>query len=385
MSVYVYRSTDADAPVLTGEVGTLVSLLDACLVNGYGSVAISSMTRSGSTVTVTTGTVHGLAAIGDESPTVTISGADQTDYNGRWKVTAVNSSDEFEFDIGVLEPVTPATGSMTAKRSSAGWGKPYNGTHIGVYRAPAGNQHYLQAIDSGLSSARSARIRGYVDMSAHDAGTEPFPTVAQVSTSHAVYKSSTTDSTARPWVLVADDRLVYLFTDAESTSGVIFGHAFGEIDAFNDTDAYHTIIIGCDESTSTSTLDNTDFAACVTTLTTQSRHHVARDYTNTGTSAAFGKMGGYLTGTLMGSSGMSYPAPVDNGVYMEPIRVTETGTFRGVMPGLYAPMHNKPLSHLTAFGDVLGLPGRTLLAIDLANTAGSSGAQCLIDITGPWR
>lgn len=35
----VYRSTDASAPVLTGEVGKLVALLDACLVNGYGAKA----------------------------------------------------------------------------------------------------------------------------------------------------------------------------------------------------------------------------------------------------------------------------------------------------------------------------------------------------------
>src|SRR5262245_61500636 len=33
----IYRSTDGSAPVLTGETGKLVDLLDACLVNGYGS------------------------------------------------------------------------------------------------------------------------------------------------------------------------------------------------------------------------------------------------------------------------------------------------------------------------------------------------------------
>ncbi|AFL76245.1 hypothetical protein [Thiocystis violascens] len=37
MTITVYRSDDASAPVLTGEVGKLIDLLDACLVNGYGS------------------------------------------------------------------------------------------------------------------------------------------------------------------------------------------------------------------------------------------------------------------------------------------------------------------------------------------------------------
>jgi len=33
----IYRSTDTSAPVLTGQTGSLITLLDACLVNGYGS------------------------------------------------------------------------------------------------------------------------------------------------------------------------------------------------------------------------------------------------------------------------------------------------------------------------------------------------------------
>lgn len=37
MTVQLYRHDDASAPVLTGQVGSLTTLLDACLVNGYGS------------------------------------------------------------------------------------------------------------------------------------------------------------------------------------------------------------------------------------------------------------------------------------------------------------------------------------------------------------
>ena len=37
MTVRVYKSTDASAPVLSGTAGALVALLDAVLVNGYGS------------------------------------------------------------------------------------------------------------------------------------------------------------------------------------------------------------------------------------------------------------------------------------------------------------------------------------------------------------
>lgn len=37
MTVRVYRSTDAGAPVLSGTAGSLIAVLDACLVNGYGT------------------------------------------------------------------------------------------------------------------------------------------------------------------------------------------------------------------------------------------------------------------------------------------------------------------------------------------------------------
>lgn len=41
----VYKSTDASAPVLTGQVGSLTGLLDACLINGYGSKAAAGWTK----------------------------------------------------------------------------------------------------------------------------------------------------------------------------------------------------------------------------------------------------------------------------------------------------------------------------------------------------
>lgn len=45
MAVRVYRSTDASAPVLTGQVGSLTSLLKACLVDGYGALAAAGWTN----------------------------------------------------------------------------------------------------------------------------------------------------------------------------------------------------------------------------------------------------------------------------------------------------------------------------------------------------
>lgn len=45
MAVTVYRSTDTSAPVLSGTVGTLINLLDKCLVAGYGSQVAAGWTK----------------------------------------------------------------------------------------------------------------------------------------------------------------------------------------------------------------------------------------------------------------------------------------------------------------------------------------------------
>lgn len=49
MTVRIYRSSDASAPSLSGSVGSLIALLDACLVNGYGSQTAAGWTKAFST------------------------------------------------------------------------------------------------------------------------------------------------------------------------------------------------------------------------------------------------------------------------------------------------------------------------------------------------
>lgn len=46
MAVTIYRSTDTSAPSLTGVAGQLITLLDAILVNGYGSQSAAGWTKS---------------------------------------------------------------------------------------------------------------------------------------------------------------------------------------------------------------------------------------------------------------------------------------------------------------------------------------------------
>ena len=69
---------------------------------------VSSLTRSGATATATTSITNSLAT-GD---TVTIAGADQTEYNGNFAIT-VTGGTTFTYTVSGA-PTTPATGTITA-------------------------------------------------------------------------------------------------------------------------------------------------------------------------------------------------------------------------------------------------------------------------------
>lgn len=75
----------------------------------YETVAVSSITRSGTTATVTLSTPHNLTEGYDQ--TVTISGADQAAYNGRFEIVSVPNRNSFTFEVSG-SPATPATGTI---------------------------------------------------------------------------------------------------------------------------------------------------------------------------------------------------------------------------------------------------------------------------------
>lgn len=77
------------------------------------SLSVNSIIRSGSIATVTTAVDHNIAS----NVTVTISGADQSEYNGVQEIT-VTGADEFQFIVSGT-PVTPATGTILAAFTAA--------------------------------------------------------------------------------------------------------------------------------------------------------------------------------------------------------------------------------------------------------------------------
>lgn len=120
-----YVHTNTNAPQLTNNFGCMIDVLDACLVNGFGSQTVSTLTASGTTVTATFGSAHNFM----QYQVIKIAGATQTEYNGEHRILTVPNANTITFELAAVPSVTTATGTITSSLPSLGWEKPFSSTH----------------------------------------------------------------------------------------------------------------------------------------------------------------------------------------------------------------------------------------------------------------
>jgi hypothetical protein len=402
--VKIFRSSDAGAPVLNGAAGALASLLYACLVTGYNTLAPSSVTRDGDTVTVTYGSAHGHAL----HQVINVSGANEADYNGDFRITEVATNTlQYKLATGVT-PATPATGTIATKMAPAGWTRPYSGTNKAVFKGDVSGTGCYLRVDDTNSATRRGVMRGYVSMTDVDTGTDPFP----LSTALYWYKS-TDDGTTRIWMLIADSKLFY-FGNQDGSNNQL--HAFGDIVTYKPGDAYHCILTGSDSASDAG--DNyVDILLTKPTcrnVTRGTRISIARAYSGmSGSTCGLCVVGAphrttsssFATTiqTIMGYDGYPYPHNIDNGVIYGPAYLSESDTagIRGLLPGIYDPWHEMSsaiaLTNLSLTADI-PVPGRRALfwrarggniylnISGYTSYATNPATGCsIIDCTGPWR
>lgn len=357
MTAQLFRSTDASAPVLTGSVGTLITVLDAVLVNGYGS------------------------------------------------------------------------------KTAAGWTKPFTATNQAAYRnnVTTGTGFYLNVNDTGPggAGAREARMTGFETMSAVGTGTGQFPLIGQCANgigSTVVRKSSTADSTARAWYILADETVFTLFIESNDYLSACSVFQFGDIYSYHTNDAYRCLIVGRNnENNGTVNMQETfhlylnNFNMLYHTCT---GHFMARLHTGFGSSLLVGKHSDH-TRMGMGQSGnpnsgggsgdgqfsgiseyinngaalcnmgnnwgnttsFQYPNAVDGGLYMAPVWIHHGGFVRGYMKGIWAPQHHLPMNHLDAFSGTGTLSGKSFLTLNIISVNTSRGfgtGQVFIETTDTW-
>lgn len=365
-AVKYYTSAMSGAPSLANTAGSLIGVLDACLVDGFGSVSVDSLVVASNVATVTVSAGHQFAMVGSTGPVIRIAGASPSGLNGDWRVT-VTSTTAFTFATTGISDQT-ASGTITAKPAPAGFSKAFSDTNKAAYRSDdvTGTRLYLRIDDTPTTYAR---CRGFEAMTDVDTGTGLFPTDAQLSGGGYVYKSS---SGTRSWTLYSDGRMVYFFCDATG-SGMIGGLLFGDIRSYVTADAYGCALVCSISSSGTHQLYQNNSTA---------GSWIARGYAQTGGSSTQSRYSHAKCASTLGAGGETYPAVADNSVHIWPVEIWDgTANSRGLLPGFWCPVHGI----ISAYdGDLLenmaDLPGRTAR---VQVTGGSYTA--VIDIAGPWR
>lgn len=386
-SVIYLDSTMTGHPQLSGTAGTGIDVLSA-LVTGFNSKSpATSLTRSGTTATLTLNG-HGFQMITTGvGPVIEISGVNEAGWNGRWRPTSMDSN-----TITFTVPntlTTPATGTIGAKYAGADWSKPYTGTNKAVFRSAAAGSAFLQVDDS---ATREMRARGYSDMTYVDTGTNPFPTDAQVSGGLYPAKSETASGAERSWALIADNEMMVLCGAYHSTyptyhSPLIFGRPI----SFKADDAYHDLIIGpyLSEYSSQPGYNNYFYYVNEANPNDKNSQYFAKAVTQDGGSVQFSKICLGLQ-QFLGSSGLKYPPNSDGGIRIQPIYLYETATKndRGILPGIFQcpqDLANSGVSPGGFYSPTTGpQAGHTFLLFRTRASAGTN-SFFLVDVTGSWR
>jgi hypothetical protein len=310
MGINMYRSTDRDAPVLAGQLGSLIGVLTEVLDRGYPRSTVT-ITRSGTVATVShtghkfidqqivsisgagqadyngnftityidansysytvanspatpaTGTILaggektvGTCTISRSAATVTVAltghgftagqrahvyGATQPEYNGKWIIASVPDADSFTYTLpSGVTPATPATGTITVRYGvhGCGWIESYSTTNKKAWQQGISgslSRMYLRVVENNASYHNTGAHLGLVDsMTGIDTLTNPSSSWASRDTHMGTFKSATSDSTARKWVIAGDSRYFILLTqpNTSDSAATVLGwclNYFGDI------------------------------------------------------------------------------------------------------------------------------------------------------------
>jgi hypothetical protein len=264
-------------------------------------------------------------------------------------------------------------------KPAAGWTRPFNdaASATSAFLSGGSDPKYLQIADGGQSAAsfREARARLFTAMTTALAGTDPCPTVAQRATGYAIRKSSTLDSAARPWTILADNQRLVIITNSGDINGSNFIFYCGRIKSYKPGDLWNWLITGrALENSSAGLLTAEPLPLMQNGIVNIADIHLLRSYTavNTpvqaGLTADLTKSGGTVN-YYAGGIGIPYPQPVNGGLFMSPIFVHESTGMRGSLPGVWCPMHNRPVSNNDTWTAVVGLTSRSFLAKFIGTSA----------------
>lgn len=392
-SVKFIHADMPSAPVLNALAGSLLTVLDAFLVSGFGMKSAESGTISSGVCRLNF--ASGVSAV-DKNAVITVAGATPAGLNGEQKVTNFSTAwVEFATDL----PDGAVSGTVTFKMAPLGWEKVFSKTNVAVYRPTdiSGTRPYLRVDDTG---ATFARVTMYESMTDVDTGFNMAPAAATVTGGYYWWKRTSAGATGTQYAIVGDSRGVYVGPMPGQDSGKfgVFGYTVsyaGDLNSYRSGDAFCAMLTGGNSSANGT--GNASVYGNVFTSDNPNTRTVMRRANGIGSAQTCERTA--YGATISGNNGAFGPAPaaVGNGLYMTPIVVSDGGTFaangpRGALPGAMCSIQTEVVSLLGyGTGQVLGTgayAGKTMLRlhidarIDGTQTAPGTG---FIDITGPWR
>jgi hypothetical protein len=259
-------------------------------------------------------------------------------------------------------------------KPGAGWTREYvNGTFdIAAFRnnTVSGTGFYLQVDGNSTTSTNQCKTQGYEIMTSENNGLFPFK-----DSSGYIVHSSTADSTARPWILIADERAFwfcswYSITTYPTTSNnTTIGMFFGDIVCRLPSDSFGCAIYNW-PSTS---VQYSMFPGGMSSPTAALGGYLGMPRKSSGDS------GNVMVSTIYGGGPTSIAYPGKDGLAYtdgDPILVTRpfindgsAYTFRGFLPGMYYPCHPPVFPQL----DTIVVSGKTYLSIRVLDLLGAYG------------
>lgn len=149
-----FSSENLGAPQLSNTWGCMISVLDACLVTGFGSTDVLSVRISSGVATLTFGGSHNIK----QFQVIELSGA-SAELNKEHKVLGVTDTTlEFLIDL----PDRVLTGAISCRLAAAKWKKAFSGLNKAVYQAKNTDANpYFLRVDNSLDPVYSTTRAKY--------------------------------------------------------------------------------------------------------------------------------------------------------------------------------------------------------------------------------
>lgn len=271
-------------------------------------------------------------------------------------------------------------------KPGAGWTRPFvNATFDkAVFRnnPVAGTGLYLQVDGAGAPNAYTSLLQGYEVMTSESTGLMPFNAAAA-----SGLTSSAAGSTARPWVLVADDRFFWfvcwssITTTPTAANVSVSAGFFGDVVPWKTPDPYGCALVFATLNGSYGVAYGSHLAAA--TYGTSGFAMPRKQDGSAGSIVPMAIVGGgpgAASGGAMGGQGVPY-SPGGQILLSRPfINEAAAYTMRGWLPGLYCPCHPLAFEQLAT----INIDGKSFLSLRHNVGGNAAGANYFISLDDWW-